>query len=93
MERITTAIGEANAHQSSIAAMVEEQAATTTEIERNLITAAQSTRQIAEHVDGVVELMRRGRTQADELREVVGRMDAVSAELLAGVEQFDLGKG
>jgi len=92
IERIAGAISEANDHQSSIAAMVEEQTATTTEIERNLIAASDGSRGIAENLAGVAQVAESGRNQVEQLREVVGEMSQVAARLSEGVREFDLGE-
>ncbi|MCV2395300.1 methyl-accepting chemotaxis protein [Actinotalea sp. M2MS4P-6] len=89
--RITSAITEANEHQSSIAAMVEQQTATTSEIERNLVAAADGSRGIAENIAGVEQVMRGGQAQVEDLRAVVVELGAVSEELMAGVREFELG--
>ena len=92
IERIAGAISEANDHQSSIAAMVEEQTATTTEIERNLIVASDGSRGIAESLAGVTQIAENGRSQVEQLRGVVGEMSQVAARLSEGVREFHLGQ-
>ena len=50
---ISSIIGQINDSQSTIAAAVEEQTATTTEMNRNVSEAAQSANQIAENIEAV----------------------------------------
>ena len=53
ISEISAIIGQINDSQSTIAAAVEEQTATTTEMNRNVSEAAQSANQIAENIEAV----------------------------------------
>jgi methyl-accepting chemotaxis protein len=90
VERISISIATVDEHQSSMAVVVEEQTATTTEIERNLIVAADSSADIAASAAAVARSASQAFEGAAEVRLVVGRLSQVAAELTAGVEEFTL---
>ena len=70
--------------------VVEQQTATTGEIERNLIVAADSSTDIAQSAGAVAQAASQSFDSAAEVRLVVGELSRVATELNAGVEEFTL---
>ncbi|HEY5554853.1 MAG TPA: hypothetical protein VIK43_07985 [Cellulomonas sp.] len=77
-------------HQSSMSVVVEQQTATTGEIERNLIVAADSSTDIAQSAGAVAQAASQSFDSAAEVRLVVGELSRVATELNAGVEELTL---
>lgn len=90
VERISVSIAVVDEHQSSMSVVVEEQTATTAEIERNLIVAADSSSDIADSVATVAHAAAQAFDSAAEVRVVVAELSQVAAELAAGAEEFTL---
>ncbi|ACZ21977.1 methyl-accepting chemotaxis protein [Sanguibacter keddieii DSM 10542] len=90
ISRIAQAMTEVNERQSSVAAVVEQQVMTTTEIERNLVRAAGSSTDIAENVALVATTSQATSQQVGEVRDVVDGLGRVAAELADGVREFTL---
>jgi methyl-accepting chemotaxis protein len=74
--------------QSSMSVVVEQQTATTGEIARNLIVAADSSTDIAPSAGAVAQAASQSFDSAAEVRLVVGELSRVATELNAGVEEF-----
>jgi methyl-accepting chemotaxis protein len=90
VERISLSIATVDEHQSSMSVVVEQQTATTGEIERNLIVAADSSTDIAQSAGAVAQAASQAFDSAAEVRLVVGELSRVATELNAGVEEFTL---
>ncbi|MBI9113542.1 methyl-accepting chemotaxis protein [Sanguibacter suaedae] len=88
--RIAGSMSEVSERQSSVAAVVQQQAITTTEIERNLVSAAAGSTDIAENVARVATTSRATSEQVGEVRGVVDGLGRVAAELTDGVREFTL---
>jgi methyl-accepting chemotaxis protein len=89
--RITTIIREINHIQTIIAASVEEQAATTSEIGRSVTEAAAGTTDIARNITGVAETARGVTAGASETHRAAEDLSKISNDLLGLVGQFRLG--
>jgi len=88
--RITRSIEVVDEHQTSIAAVIEEQAATTADVERNLVYAAESTRDIAGSIVQVADDAARSRTGATDVQGAVADLSRVADDLRGEVERFRL---
>lgn len=88
--RITTIIREINHIQTIIAASVEEQAATTSEIGRSVTEAAAGTTDIARNITGVAETARGVTVGAVETHRAAQDLSRVSNDLLRLIGQFRL---
>ncbi|WP_024285376.1 methyl-accepting chemotaxis protein [Cellulomonas sp. KRMCY2] len=88
--RIAEAITTVDEHQSSMAAIVEEQATTTSEVERNLLVAAGSSTDIAGAVSEVARTAALTRSGSLEVGQAVFALAGVASELSAGVAEFVL---
>ncbi|GAA3797217.1 methyl-accepting chemotaxis protein [Cellulomonas soli] len=88
--RIGQSIGLVDDHQSSMAAVVEQQAATTSDVERNLVVAATSTQEIAGSMAQVAQDVSRSRAEAGDVQGAVASLTSVAEELEAQVARFSL---
>jgi methyl-accepting chemotaxis protein len=86
--QITQVIGQINEHQTAIAAAVEEQSATTEEISRSVVDAADGTRAIAADVTGLADSVETSSTHSDSSRTIAGSLTAMSGDLRALIEGF-----
>jgi methyl-accepting chemotaxis protein len=75
---------------TSVASAVEEQAATTGEMNRNIIGVAASARTSAENVDHVVSAARTTSASASETRESAQTLVQIAGELQTMVGEFKL---
>jgi methyl-accepting chemotaxis protein len=90
IDRIADSIAVVDQHQASMAAAVEEQTMTTGEIERNLVTAADSTTDIAGTVTLVAQAASQTSAGVEDVRQAVADLGRVAAQLNAGVAEFTL---
>ena len=91
IEQISQVIARISDYQTTIASAVEEQTATTGEMNRSVSEAATGTGEIAENITGVAEAARltsQGVTGAQQAAEAVARM---SGDLRQLVDTFDYG--
>jgi len=88
---IAAIIGQINDIQTVIAASVEEQAATTSEIGRSVTEAAEGSSEIARSITGVAEAARGATQGAAETHRSAEDLARVAGELLNLVGQFRLG--
>ena len=88
--RISESISVVDEHQSSIAAVIEEQTVTTGEIERNLVIAADSSTDMASSVSLVARAATQTSAGVGEMRQAVADLGRVATELTSGVEEFTL---
>jgi methyl-accepting chemotaxis protein len=87
IEDVSAIISQINDFQLTIAAAVEEQTATTAEMDRNVTQAATGSGDIAANIAGVAASTRsttasveESRRAANDLAEVSGRLQAVAAQ-------------
>ncbi len=90
IERLGNSIALVDEHQSSISAVIEEQTATTTEIERNLLVAADGATDIADAAHILSESAQDAQRSANEVGGVVADLAEIAATLATGVRQFTL---
>ena len=88
--RITTIIRQINDIQTVIAASVEEQAATTSEIGRSVTEAASGSTDIARNITSVAETAQSMTQGAVETHRAAEDLARLSSDLLALVSQFQL---
>ena len=90
IERLGSSIALVSEHQSSISAVIEEQTATTTEIERNLLVAADGATDIADSAHVLSDSAHDAQRSATEVGGVVADLAEIAATLATGVRQFTL---
>ena len=90
IERLGNTIALVDEHQSSISAVIEEQTATTTEIERNLLVAADDATHIADAAHVLSESAQDAQRSATEVGGAVADLAEIAATLATGVRQFTL---
>ncbi len=73
---------------NSIAAAIEEQAATTMEIARNVQEAAMATREVSQNVDGVQEAARETGAASSQLLALATQLASKSAEMEERLNQY-----
>lgn len=88
IEQISGIIAQINDYQMTIASAVEEQTATTNEMNRSISEAAMSSSQIAVNISGVADATQRTSGSAGEARSAAERLNAMSADLRALVGRF-----
>jgi methyl-accepting chemotaxis protein len=86
--QIGVVIGQINDIQTTIASAVEEQSATTNEINRNLAEAAKGTTDISHNIAGVAEAARSTTAGAAETQKSAQTLERMAAELQGLVGQF-----
>jgi methyl-accepting chemotaxis protein len=90
--RISQAVHTVDGLQGAVSAVVEQQSATTSEIERNLVVAASSTSDIAGSAADVAQAAGQAFDGAAEVRQAVVSLTDVAAELTRGAEEFTLAR-
>jgi methyl-accepting chemotaxis protein len=90
IDRIQTVIRTIHDLQTSVAAAIEEQTATTQEIAINVTSAAQSTGEINQGVTAVAEAARSTSIGAEETQKAAGQLARMASELQFQVERFRL---
>ncbi|GAA4969784.1 methyl-accepting chemotaxis protein [Kineococcus glutinatus] len=85
---VTGVIGQIDQYQTTIAAAVEEQTATTAEMSRGIADAAGGSEQIAANIDAVAAVARTTQESVAESERAVGELDAVASELRTLVARF-----
>lgn len=90
VQRVAGSIALVDEHQSSISAVIEEQTATTSEIERNLIVAAGGAADISTAARDLSDSARVAQRGAQGVGGAVTDLTAISADLTAGVATFRL---
>jgi methyl-accepting chemotaxis protein len=88
IEQISGIIAQINDYQMTIASAVEEQTATTNEMNRSISEAAQSSSQIAHNISGVADATQRTTGNATDASRAAERLTAMSAELRSLVGRF-----
>jgi methyl-accepting chemotaxis protein len=87
IEEISRVIARISDFQTTIASAVEEQTATTSEMNRSVSEAASGTGEIAENITGVAEAARstsQGVTQSQQATAELNRMSAELSQLVSG---------
>ena len=88
--RISTVIGEINDYQATIAAAVEEQTATTTEMNRNVAAAAAGTEEISGAIAGLAEGARAAGERVAATRAASAELATMGRDLEVAVARFRL---
>jgi len=88
ISRISTVIGEINDFQATIAAAVEEQTATTNEMNRNVAEAANGTQGIAAAISGLAAGTQETNQRVAEAQRAADDLARMSGELQEAVAQF-----
>ena len=86
--QISSIIAQINDFQTTIASAVEEQSATTAEMNRNVTEAAQSSTQIAENISGVAQAAQDTTTAAATTAQAADELTRMASELKRLVGQF-----
>jgi methyl-accepting chemotaxis protein len=89
---ITQVIGQINEIQNTIASAVEEQAATTSEIGRNLNELAQASHEITHNVTAVAMAAGSASGSATQTRDAATNLVALATTLGELVERFEIGE-
>jgi methyl-accepting chemotaxis protein len=90
ISRISTVIGEINDFQATIAAAVEEQTATTNEMNRNVAEAAHGTQGIAAAISGLAAGTQETNQRVADAQRAAGELARMSGELQSAVARFTL---
>jgi methyl-accepting chemotaxis protein len=85
---ISSIIGRINDSQSTIAAAVEEQTATTTEMNRNVAAAAMSAQQIAENIDAVATATGSTTRAMSDAQAAIDEVARMATSLHSSVAEF-----
>ncbi len=88
IHEITSVIGEINEIQNTIASAVEEQAATTNEIERNVADASRATAEIALNISGVADAARGTAEGVGSAQHAVSALSQLAEDLRGHVREF-----
>ena len=88
ISRISTVIGEINDFQATIAAAVEEQTATTNEMNRNVAEAANGTQGIAAAISGLAAGTQETNQRVTDAQRAAGELARMSGELQEAVGRF-----
>src|SRR5215203_4137527 len=88
ISQISTVIGEINDFQATIAAAVEEQTATTNEMNRNVAEAANGTQGIAAAISGLAAGTQETNQRVAEAQRAAGELARMSADLQEAVARF-----
>jgi len=87
---ISTVIKQINEISTTIASAVEEQTATTNEMERNVGDAAKGAGEIASNISGVAEAARNTSSGANETQTAAGELAQMAAQIQKLLQQFKL---
>ena len=88
ISQISTVIGEINDFQATIAAAVEEQTATTNEMNRNVAEAANGTQGIAAAISGLAAGTQQTNQRVDDAQAASADLARMSGELQEAVARF-----
>jgi len=88
ISRISTVIGEINDFQATIATAVEEQTATTNEMNRNVAEAANGTQGIAAAISGLAAGTQETNQRVADAQRAAGELARMSGELQDAVGRF-----
>jgi len=90
LERTQEVISRFADYQSTISSAIEEQAATTAEMSRRLLEAADGSQQIADTVGSVASSTAQAMEQLGHTRRAAGELSSLSSDLGAVTERFRL---
>jgi len=90
ISQISSVIGEINDFQATIAAAVEEQTATTNEMNRNVAEAASGTQGIAAAITGLAAGTQETNRQVEEAQRAAAELDRMSGELQEAIGRFSV---
>lgn len=90
ISRISSVIGEINDFQATIAAAVEEQTATTNEMNRNVAEAASGTQGIAAAISGLAVGTQETNKRVADAQRAAGELARMSGELQEAVNRFSV---
>jgi methyl-accepting chemotaxis protein len=90
IDKITEDVSKVNEMQGPIATALEEQAATTREIGRNVTEAAHASKEISRTIGGVAQAAISNTAAASSAHETVGQLSKLSQELTDLVRRFKL---
>jgi len=90
IEQIVSIVGRISDYQNIIAAAVEEQSATTSEMNRNVAQAADSSREIAANIAGVAQAAATTMAGVGQSQDAAAELTHMSSELHALVARFRL---
>jgi methyl-accepting chemotaxis protein len=88
ISQITTVIAEINDFQATIASAVEEQTATTNEMNRNVAEAADGSRNIATAISGLAEGTQLTNQRVEDAQRAAAELARMSGELQDAVRSF-----
>ena len=88
INEIAEIIGQINDYQTTIASAVEEQGATTAEMNRSVTEAALGSGQIAANITGVATAASTTTEGVSQTRSAAGELARMSSELQSLVQQF-----
>ncbi|MGE4281735.1 MAG: PAS domain-containing methyl-accepting chemotaxis protein [Magnetospirillum sp.] len=88
IRHVTSIIGQVQEISTIISASVEEQGAATHEIARNVQQAAEGTKSVAAHVEGIAVAVRRTEEDAGASSRIAGTLELVSERLQQEVDHF-----
>jgi methyl-accepting chemotaxis protein len=88
IQEISSVIAEINTYQTTIAAAVEEQTATTNEMNRNVAEAAGGSRAIAESISGLASSTQQTNARLDDAERAATELARMSANLQEAVAPF-----
>ncbi len=86
--RISTVIGEINDFQATIAAAVEEQTATTNEMNRNVAEAASGSQSIANAISGLAAGTQETNSRVEDAQQAAAELARMSGQLQQAVARF-----
>jgi len=86
--QVTKVISQINDYQNSIATAVEEQAATTREIGRNVVEAAQGSNEIAVNIGIVAQAAESTSAVSNESRKAFGDLTSIANKLQSVIHEF-----
>ncbi|SEP30183.1 methyl-accepting chemotaxis protein [Trujillonella endophytica] len=86
--RISSVIGEINDFQATIAAAVEEQTATTNEMNRNVAEAASGSQSIANAITGLAAGTQETNSRVEEAQRAAAELARMSGQLQEAVSRF-----
>lgn len=86
---VSHVIEQMSSHQTAIAGAVEEQSATTAEMNRGVADASAGTHQIAESIDGVADVARRSSESMEQFHAAAEDLSRVSGELKVLISRFE----
>ncbi|WP_409329975.1 methyl-accepting chemotaxis protein [Trujillonella humicola] len=86
--QISTVIGEINDFQATIAAAVEEQTATTNEMNRNVAEAASGSQQIANAISGLAAGTQETNSRVEDAQRAAAELARMSGDLQQAIARF-----